>query len=273
MNNNRCVHKKVITGEVVWKKQIAAGHFQMGILCPYVARNAAPGQFILVRANISKVSYDPLLHRPLAVYNASGDVFEILVKVVGSGTRMLSEKKVGDNIDIIGPLGNRFPESDGFQTSILVAGGMGIAGLMRLASFLKGNRIIALIGASTREKIVGDKDLMVLGAEIHIATEDGSAGYRGKVTELLEEILSSERSSSVPLRIFSCGPTPMLKVIAEIAKEYKIPAYVSLEERMACGVGACMGCVCQVASPDGETYYKTVCADGPVFDAREIVWK
>jgi len=284
-----CVYKKLVTGEVVSRTQVAVGHFQMGLLCPHIAHNATPGQFIQVHVNRS---YDPLLCRPLAVYRTRGDIFEILFKVVGKGTRLLAEKRIGDTLDIIGPLGTGFPMDNDFQLAVLVAGGMGIASLMVLAEtignppespFAKGGlsscQITALIGASTRDKIIGEKELLALGAEVRVATEDGSAGHRGMVSELLEEILLKERATTVTRRIFACGPTPMLKAVARIAAQHEIPAYVSLEERMACGVGACLGCACEVVS-SGDTdtacrapTYRMVCVDGPVFDAQEIAWK
>lgn len=271
MESTEGVHKRLVKGEVVWKTQVAAGHFQIGILCPHIARNTAPGQFVQVRVNSS--SYDPLLSRPFAVYRSKGDVADILFKVVGKGTSLLAEKCVGDTVDIIGPLGNGFPIDDGFERAMLIAGGMGIAALMSLAEAISGREIVALIGASTQSKIVGRKDLLALGAEVHVATEDGTAGYKGMVSELLEDVILKEKCPTAGCRIFACGPTPMLRMIAQIAARYEIPTYVSLEERMACGVGACLGCVCEVAAPDDGIQYKTVCADGPVFDAQDIVWK
>jgi dihydroorotate dehydrogenase electron transfer subunit len=264
---NEYIQSKSVTGKIVSKTQIVAGHFQMGLLCPYIARNANPGQFIQLRVTRS---YDPLLCRPLAVYRSSEDVFDILFKVVGRGTRILAEKAVGDTMDIIGPLGNGFPVDGDLRQAILIAGGMGVAALMKLAEEIAERKIIALIGASTRDKIVGEKDLADLGVEVHIATEDGSAGHKGMVSELLEKILLEMED---PPSVFACGPTAMLKVVARIAARFNIPTYVSLEERMACGVGACLGCACQVTSSEGETQYKMVCSDGPVFDAQEILWK
>jgi dihydroorotate dehydrogenase electron transfer subunit len=264
---SECIQKRLVAGKIVSKTQIAAGHFQMGLLCPYIARNANPGQFIQLR--VSRL-HDPLLCRPLAVYRSRGDVFDTLFKVVGRGTRILAEKTVGDTMDIIGPLGNGFPVDDDLRRAVLVAGGMGVAALMKLAEEIAERKIIALIGASTRDKIIGEKDLTDLGAEVHIATEDGSAGHKGMVSDLLEKILLEMEDST---RVFACGPAAMLKVVARIAARCNIPAYVSLEERMACGVGACLGCACQVTSPEGETQYKMVCSDGPVFDAQEILWK
>jgi len=128
--HTECVHGKLVNSEVVSKTQIAAGHFQVGLLCPYIAHNATPGQFIQVRVNRL---HDPLLCRPLAVYRTKGDVFEILFKVVGKGTRLLAEKRIGDTLDIIGPLGTGFPMDGDFRQALLVAGGMGVAALMALA--------------------------------------------------------------------------------------------------------------------------------------------
>jgi dihydroorotate dehydrogenase electron transfer subunit len=264
-----CAPKKIVKAEIVSKTQVASTHFQMGLLCPYIARNSQPGQFIQVR--VSEFSYDPLLCRPLAVYWVRDDIFEILFKVVGKGTRLLSQKKIGDVITVTGPLGNCFPINGDFQRVILISGGMGIAALMGLAESLDGVEITALLGASSEDKIIGEKELMALDAEIRVATEDGSAGHKGLITELLQETLSDHKDNV--LRIFACGPVPMLKAVAEIAMQNEIPAYVSLEERMACGVGACLGCACEVVSQDGGTEYKMVCTDGPIFDAREIVWK
>lgn len=268
--NSECVSKKVLSGKIVSKAQIIDGHFLMGVFCPYIAQNAKPGQFILVR--ISE-SYDPLLSRPLAVYRSKGEIFEILFKIVGKGTNMLAGKNVGEFIGIVGPLGRCFPIDDDFQSALFVSGGMGIAALMSLAEALKERHIFALLGVSNSSKILGDKDLVSLGAQVFISTDDGSAGFKGKVSELLNEFLLKGQISPVNCKIFACGPVPMLKAVYEISSKYNIPTIVSLEERMACGVGACMGCVCQVTSPKGEVAYKTVCADGPVFDARELVWK
>lgn len=271
MQNSEGVHKKLVKAKVVSKTQVAAGHLQMSVLCPHIARNTAPGQFIQVRVNGS--AYDPLLSRPFAVYKARGDIAEILFKVVGKGTSLLAEKRPGDTVDIIGPLGNGFPIDDGFERAMLLAGGMGIAALMSLAEVIKGREIAALIGASTQSKLVGIEDLLALGADVHVATEDGTAGHKGTVSGLMEDVILKKKCPIAGCRIFACGPTPMLKAISQLAARYGMPAYVSLEERMACGVGACLGCVCEVTSPENGIQYKTVCADGPVFNAQEIVWK
>lgn len=266
MQNNKS-DKKLVIGEIISNDQITPKHFNLKLLCPYIAKSIVPGQFILIRVNHQ--SSDPLLSRPFAVYKIRDNMIEILYKIVGKGTQILSRKPVGETLNIIGPLGNGFPIDDCFDTAILVAGGMGIAALMSLAEKLKHKRIITLIGACSEDMIIGEKDLSDIGSEILIATEDGSCGYKGLVSQMLEDLLINlEIKNSY---IFACGPIPMLKSISKIAKQYNIPAFVSLEERMACGLGACLGCAYEVISSDGHKQYKMVCVDGPVFSAQEII--
>jgi len=263
-------HKRVVIGEIVSKAQLSPEHFQIGFSCPYIAQNIAPGQFIQIR--LSRQLNDPLLCRPFAVYRINNDVIYILFRVVGKGTRFLSEKLIGDELEITGPLGNGFPLNDNAETVLLIGGGMGIAPLHLLAKRLVHRKVITILGACSQDRLLGIDDLSSLGVDVRIATDDGSCGYKGMVSGLFEEIISKESHILSSCKIYSCGPMPMLKAVAQIAYEYKIPAYVSLEERMACGIGACMGCACEVVSTDGSTQYKMVCTDGPVFDAQEIVW-
>jgi dihydroorotate dehydrogenase electron transfer subunit len=270
MQNAERVQAKLVTGKVVSNTQVTEGHFQISLFCPHIAQSMVPGQFVQVRVDRS---YDPLLLRPLAIYRARGELFDILFKVVGKGTALLAEKCVGDILNIIGPLGNGFPVDSSYQRAILIAGGIGVVPFVALAESIQDRQVIALIGASSQNGVVGEKDLLNSGAEVYIATEDGTAGHKGMVSELLEEVLLKRGHSAANSRIFACGPMPMLKVVAWIAKQHEIPAYVSLEERMACGVGACLGCVCKTISPDGKPQYKTVCVDGPVFSTQEIVWE
>lgn len=261
--------KKLVIGEIISSDQITTEHFSLKLLCPYIAKNIVPGQFILIR--ISRQSSDPLLCRPFAVYKARNGIIEILYKIVGKGTQILSGKSVGETLDIIGPLGNGFPIDGDFNTAILVAGGMGIAALMHLAEKLNHLKLITLIGACSKEKIIGEKDLVEIGSEVLIATEDGSCGHKGLVSNILENLLLEEDFRKQNSCIFACGPIPMLKSVSRIAIEHSIPAFVSLEERMACGLGACLGCACEVRSSNGHKQYKMVCADGPVFSSREII--
>lgn len=266
-NNNS--EKKLVFGEIVSNTQIAPEHFDLKILCPYIASSINPGQFVLIK--ISHQSTDPLLCRPFAVYKVKDNVIEILYKTVGKGTRLLSGKRSGEILSIVGPLGNGFSIDDSFSIAILVAGGMGIAGLMMLAEKLKHLRIITLIGACSKDKIIGEKDLAEIGSEILVITEDGSCGYKGLVSQMLENLLLKKDLLIQNSCIFACGPIPMIKAVSKIARQNNIRAFVSLEERMACGLGACLGCAYEVISSDGNKQYKMVCVDGPVFSAQEII--
>jgi dihydroorotate dehydrogenase electron transfer subunit len=199
-----------------------------------------------------------------------------LYELKGIGTKGLSLSKPGEYLDVIGPLGNGFDFRKPLTANrkpILVAGGMGVAPLLFLAEKLvngpwtmdHGQKPIILMGTKTKKQILCEKEFKQLGFDVKIATDDGSFGFKGKVTDLLDDFLLTENPQ--PLTVFSCGPRPMLKELSRIASSQNIPAQVSLEEHMACGIGACLGCVVKT------TYgYKRVCKDGPVFVAQDLVW-
>lgn len=263
-------NRKITYGKIMSKKQLSDEHCLISLYCPYIANNIMPGQFIQIR--LSKHLTDPLLCRPFAVYRKKGDIIDVMFKIVGKGTRLLSEKAVGDDLEITGPLGNGFPLDEDFETAMLIAGGMGIAGLFLLAEKMHHKDVIVILGACSQDKLLGIDDLNAIGADVRTTTDDGSCGYKGMVSDRFMDILSEEKHNLAKSKIFSCGPVPMLKAVAQIAKENNIPAYVSLEEKMACGIGVCMGCACEVVSLDGKPQYKMVCTDGPVFNAQEVNW-
>ncbi|MBD3182486.1 dihydroorotate dehydrogenase electron transfer subunit [Candidatus Poribacteria bacterium] len=269
VNNQTCVPKRITDARIISIDQVKPEHFRVKLHCPYIALNSKPGQFIHVQVSNS---YDPLLSRPLAVFRSQGEEFEILFRVVGKGTKILAEKCVGDNLLIVGPLGKCFPVDKKCQKAIIVSGGMGIAALMSLIEGMTDQDIHVLLGVATEKQLIGEDDLNDLGVKIHIATDDGSRGYKGFVSELLLKLINDGIISTEQNCIFACGPIPMLKSVAYIGQEKGIQTYVSLEERMACGIGACMGCACRVVSSGNKLEYKMVCKDGPVFNARELIW-
>jgi len=259
-----------IRAKILYNKNIGSGYFKMALDAPAIAREAKPGQFVQVRCSDG---LDPLLRRPFSIHRTSS--FEILYEVVGKGTEILSKKKIGEHVDILGPLGNgftlplsavRYPLS-----AILIAGGIGVAPLVFLAEELAKKKIetIVLIGAKTKKLILCEKDFKNIGAKVCIATDDESHGHKGFVSELFKKYL---RNTEYGIRstVYACGPHPMLQRIAEISKARKIECQVSLEEKMACGIGACLGCAVKVK---GKKAYKLACKDGPVFDARQIIWR
>jgi dihydroorotate dehydrogenase electron transfer subunit len=259
--------------------KIASGVYRMRILSSYLAGSGKPGQFVEVRCSDRN---DPLLRRPFSCHRIFTLGIELLYKVVGNGTEALACKKRGDTLDIIGPLGNGFDikrtSNNERRTTILVAGGIGVAPLLALAEQLahsaKG-KIYVLIGAKTKSHLLCEKEFKKVGAEISTATEDGSKGNKGFVTGLLTDFLrntNDERRTT----IYACGPNAMLKEVARLAAINKVPCQVSLEERMACGVGVCLGCPVKVKTHNAQRIthyeYKMVCRDGPVFDASQIAW-
>jgi len=257
--------------------KVSGKYFKLSFSAPAVADDIKPGQFIEVKVSDA---IQPLLRKPLSLHRVLNKgkkkAIEILYEVVGEGTEILSRKKQGEPLDIIGPLGNGFswePGAGSRELAILVAGGIGVAPLMMLAeklvngqwSMVNGN-VVVLLGAKTKKQILCEQEFKKLGCKVKIATDDGSKGLEGFVTDLLESFLSTINYK--PSTIYACGPKPMLKEIAYIAQKKKISCQLLLEEYMACGIGACLGCA--VMTKNG---YKMVCKDGPVFEAGELIWE
>jgi dihydroorotate dehydrogenase electron transfer subunit len=212
---------------------------------------------------------DPLLPRPMAVYrarasNGAADV-EILYKVCGRGTSLLGDTLPGQRVRFLGPLGVPWPEPDPDEKALLVGGGTGIASLYELAARLAGRDARVLLGARSAREVMGRDDFAELDVPLEFATEDGSEGVTGRVTALLGPALDGEG----PIRVYACGPTPMMRACAELAARKQHSCFVSLENNMACGFGVCLGC----AVPVNRGGYALVCREGPVFDAASIGWE
>jgi dihydroorotate dehydrogenase electron transfer subunit len=233
----------------------------------------APGQFLMLSPGPLGAAprLDPLLPRPMAVYRAKpladgAANVEVLYKRTGRGTRLLADAKPGETLAMVGPLGQGFPEPEPGSRAILVGGGTGIASLYELAARLASGRPVkVLLGARSAEDVMGLRDFRGLGVALAVATEDGSLGTRGVVTELLERTLDEEG----PATVYACGPTAMMRRAAALSAQSSRPCLVSLENPMACGFGVCLGC----AVPRREGGFRLVCRDGPVFQASEIAWE
>lgn len=256
---------KQLNAKILKNERVAPNFYRMRIESSYLAKRSKPGQFVEVRCLEGTA---PLLRRPLGVHRITENGIEILYEVVGRGTDLLSRKGKGGQVDIIGPLGSGFDIIPS-KTAVIVAGGIGVAPLVALAEAIIRHRtsLIVLIGACKKEHILCEPDFKKMGARVLVATEDGSCGKKGFVTDVLEDILRLPVFGAHS-PIYACGPSGMLKAVAGIARSGRIPCQVSLEEHMACGVGVCLGCPVKVVS--GE--YKMVCKDGPVFNAEEIAW-
>jgi len=232
-----------------------------------------PGQFVMLSPGprTSARRSDPLLPRPMAVYRErrgdGGAQLEILFKRHGRGTALLAESLPGQRIELVGPLGRPFRAPAPGERPVLVAGGTGIASVYELAARLAGSGAApeVLLGARFAADLMGEADFAALGLALRIATEDGSRGTRGLVTELLEASLATDAAA----RVYACGPTPMMRRAAEIAAARGCPCVVSLENPMACGFGVCLGC----AAPLRAGGFALVCRDGPAFDASAIDWE
>ncbi|HHU68821.1 MAG TPA: dihydroorotate dehydrogenase electron transfer subunit [Thermoanaerobacterales bacterium] len=255
---------------VISNKKIIPEHYKMEIYSPQTASSAKPGQFIHIKTSRTT---SPLLRRPISIYmrDKKRGIISILYKTVGTGTSLLTEYKPEDTIDIMGPLGNGFPLGDEQNRIALAGGGVGIAPLVFLAleaSQLK-KQVIFIQGAQCKTTLIETRELKDAGCIVETATDDGSAGFHGFPTELLKKYLEKERIDTV----YSCGPTPMLKTIKKISLENKIQTYISLEQKMGCGIGACLGCACRVLVNESQgSTYKRVCADGPIFPAEVVVF-
>lgn len=221
-----------------------------------------PGQFYMLQAGDT---YDPLLKRPFSIFRHEDNSLGFLYRIRGKGTLSLSHYKSGDIINVIGPLGNSYqvPQGD----FIALAGGIGIASLLPFLARFK-NMAYFFYGARNKEELVMLNEAKILSKEIFIATDDGSEGQKGLVTDLLKIFFDASCITHHASRIYACGPSPMLKELSKVVAGKDIRCYVSLEEHMACGVGACLGCVVKTVSG-----YKRVCKEGPVFDIKDIIWE
>jgi dihydroorotate dehydrogenase electron transfer subunit len=236
-----------------------------------MAGKAAPGQFVMIKP---KSAAEPLLPRPISIHRVQKGLIELLVRVAGEGTRRISEMRPGEVLEVKGPLGRGF-QVDPLKLPLLVAGGMGAAPLLFLAEGLarrgageKRRAPILFIGGRTKTELLALQDFRRNGVKVLAATEDGSFGKKGVVTDLLKTYLGTRSSAAV---LYACGPAGMLKAVAALAGRRGLPCQVSLEERMACGMGACLGCAVARRQEGGPDYAK-VCQDGPVFEAGEIDW-
>lgn len=325
------VEAKETKAYVLWNQRIKGPYYRLRLGCPELARRARPGQFVLLRI---RDGLDPLLRRPFSFARirppraqkakgarSDGEV-EIWYKVVGHGTELMTRIKEGNILDLLGPLGNGFWPWAGKKTAILLAGGIGIAPLLSLAEDFSQKKkkplatgeerpkTVVLIGGKSREDILGLSELRRMGFHPQITTEDGSLGIQGMATDLLERILLTHDAQQIA--VYACGPWPMLARVAEIGQQFDLPCQALVESRMACGLGACLGCAIEVKADfstegmglakfqaiqkqrssapeewgDGEggvrgrmpgsgqnCRYALACQEGPVFDARSVSWE
>ncbi len=242
-------------------REVAENVYVLAFASPLISKEVRPGQFL----NIKVVEgSDPLLRRPFSVYNVDGENLEIVFNVIGRGTAVLRAKQPHECIDVIGPLGKPFSVvGEDFETGVLIAGGLGVAPMPMLTRALRkaGKNVATFLGARTAKAITP-----FYLENLHVATDDGSEGYHGTVVDLAQVMLG--KLSLQRPKLFACGPTAMLRAVALLAQETKLPCEVSLEGPMACGFGICQGCPVELIGQ--EKKYGLMCKDGPVFDVRTI---
>ncbi|MBN2831524.1 MAG: dihydroorotate dehydrogenase electron transfer subunit [Candidatus Omnitrophica bacterium] len=254
-----------IKARIISNKRCKGNYRHCIVNAKSLAKASNPGQFLNIRVSDG---LKPFLRRPFSVHNINGSNLEILYEVAGEGTKLLADKNPGEYLDIIGPLGHGFDcRQEANRQTILIGGGIGIAPLLFLSRKIKSKNKIALIGARTKSQVLCEKEFRSLGCDVKIATDDGSAGFKGRVTALLKKVLQANRPTGQQVTIYACGPRSMLKAVCSIAMQNNIPAQVSLEEHMSCGIGACLGCVIKTRKG-----LERVCKEGPVFNREDLTW-
>lgn len=253
-----------IAAPIVHNRAIGRDMYALRLEAPAIVEAAKPGQFLMIRVG---ETMDPLLRRPFSIHAVHASTYvDVLYRVVGRGTTLLSRAGEGENMDVVGPLGQGFTWQEK-SPALLMAGGMGVAPLLFLAQHAIKRRppgeVSLLLGARNRHEVFCVDDFRDAGLTVSVATEDGSRGKKGLVTDLMTEEMMAHRPY-----VYSCGPYPMLRAVARLAVERGLSCQVSLENSMACGVGVCLGCVTQMR--DGSM--ARVCQEGPVFYADEVAW-
>jgi len=245
--------------EITYKEKLVDDTFTLTIDDPDLAAESRAGQFLHVKCGEAR-----LLRRPISICSVRGSAIKIVFEVKGDGTRWLSLREVGQKLEVLGPLGNGFSIPDG--KIITVGGGIGVPPMLFTAESASGE-VTGIIGFRSSDRVLLKEEFSAVCQKLYITTDDGSLGLHGPATTPLNELLGNGGFSAV----LACGPRVMLSAVAQLCKSYNVPCLVSLEERMGCGVGACLVCACATIS-DGTKSMSRVCLDGPVFDAAEVVW-
>ncbi len=250
----------IVNSSVVETKQVHKNIFIQKIHCPEIAEKIKPGQFLNIRVTDTVF---PLLRRPFSICDVVDENIFLMFNILGEGTKILSCKKPGETVDILGPLGIGFNLEGNYKTAIIVAGGMGAAPFPFLTRELKNKKnILTFIGGRTKD------DVITYGLEnTFISSDDGSVGFKGNVVQALEQHLDKIDISTS--KIFACGPNSMLKAVKEFCIKHNLDCEVSTEGAMACGFGICQGC--PIESTEQQDKYLLVCKDGPVFNIKDVV--
>ena len=248
---------------VVANEKLCPRFYRLSFDAKTMAKEVQPGQFIHIRV---RDGLEPFFRRPFSVYRAQKYV-EIFYEPIGRGTEVMASYKKGDQIDVLGPLGNPFSlPPKGIKQVVMIGGGIGIAPFLILSDLLKKKgtyELILLYGGRTKDHVYPMKEFKANGCKIHVATDDGSAGVKGRVSELFSKINVDPKTTY----LYTCGPHAMMRAVQVFAKKNYLQGQAACEQLMACALGACLGC--SIKTTKG---YKTVCYDGPVFDLNEVIF-
>lgn len=250
--------KKQENCKLLRKKEIAEGIFDFTVASEDIARETQCGQFLHIACGDKT-----FLRRPISICDAEDGKVRFIFEVKGEGTKELSKKEVGDMIDVMGPLGHGFEIKPSVQNPVVIGGGIGVFPLLKLTKNL--NNATVFLGFRNKSRVVMEKEFEKISKLTIVGTDDGSYGYEGYIASAMEGYLNMNECDM----IYSCGPTPMLRAVKKIAENLDIPCQLSLEQRMGCGIGACLVCSCET-NKEGTDKYAKVCTNGPVFYSKEV---
>lgn len=250
--------------EISENRQIRKGYNLLSVSPLLDFKDPEPGQFFMFGIGSG---HNPLLRRPFSFFRKTGNGFQILYRVSGQGTTVLKDMREGSAIDVIGPLGNAYPVPAARETPLLVAGGIGMASLFSYAEKFP-EAVYFFYGAKTFDELLFIDELAENSCALYTCTDDGSYGEKGSIVEVFRKFLKYPLTRIARPVVYSCGPRKMLEAVSKIAEDKRLTAYISMEENMACGIGACLSCAVNTSAG-----YKRVCVDGPMFNSREIIWQ
>lgn len=247
---------------VIERKMLADRLYELTLAAPALAAAAKPGQFVHVACGEGN-----FLRRPISICDAEGGTLRLVFQTKGEGTKWLAARHKGHKVDVLGTLGNGFDLTKLGERPVFIGGGIGVPPMLMTmkAAKAQGAEPAAILGFRNKGAVILEDDFKAAGT-VYTATDDGSYGIHGFVSDVLKAHIGEFTS------VCCCGPKGMLRALAAIAEEAGLPCQVSMEERMGCGIGACLVCACALKGESGETRYGHVCKDGPVFDAKEVEW-
>ena len=251
--------------KLIKKEEIIKDIFKFSVEAEEIVKTAKPGNFIEIRVNDQ---IEPFLRRPISIYNMNQEagILEFIFQIKGNGTNLLSKKQIGDKIDILGPLGNGTFKFEKYNNIAIIGGGIGIFPLYELAKEAKaqGKKVNTYLGFRNKDLVMLEKEFKEISDKLVITTDDGSYAEKGFAIDYLKKDIENHC-------IYACGPLPMLKAVQKYAIENNINCQISLEEKMGCGLGVCLGCaVKKASSPKDNPEYFHVCKGGPVFNAKDV---